>query len=82
MPHKGIDIGDWIITIVLSVVLLGVVAGTYVTLLSNANAFANATGGNPMATLIVTLLPVLISASLLILFVFAYLPSKYGHKGK
>lgn len=82
MPHKGLDVGDWVITIVLSVVLLAVIAGTYVTLISNANAFANATGHNAMATLIVTLLPILISAGVLLLFVFAYLPSKYGHRGK
>lgn len=81
MAHKGIDVGDWVITVVLSVVLLAVLAGTYPSLISNANSFKNATGGNAMAGLIVSLAPILISAGVLLLFVFAYLPSKYGkHK--
>lgn len=71
MAEGHIDIKGWIVFIVLAVVLLAVVAGTYQTLYNNASTFKNKTGNNSLATVLVTLLPVLLAAGILLVFVFS-----------
>src|SRR5205807_2091339 len=46
LPSDKMDIGDWVSTIILAVVLLAILAGTYPSLIQQANTFKNATGGN------------------------------------
>lgn len=80
--HGGLSIGYWVSTIILSIVLLAVVAGTYPSLIQQANSFKNATSSNAMASVLVTLLPILIAAAILLVFVFAFLPKLRGGHGR
>ena len=80
MAHRGMDVGDWTVTIVLSTVLVAILAGLYPTFINSLTDFRNQTGNNSMAVVLVTIVPILIVAGLLLTFVFAYLPSR--HKGK
>ncbi len=79
MSHK-LNIGEWITVVILGVVLLAVMAGVYPSLTQQASAFKNATGGNAMAGVLVTVLPILVISGILLVFVFAYLPKYGGHK--
>lgn len=81
MP-KGMDIGDWAITIILAVVLLAILAGVYPSLIQQANSFNNATNKNSMAAVLVLLLPILIAAGVLLVFVYAFLPTYHSRRGK
>jgi hypothetical protein len=76
MP-KGMDIEDWTITVILAVVLVAVLAYTIPTLLIQLSALNNATSKNPMTTVLLTLTPLLISAGVLILFVFVFIPTRH-----
>lgn len=80
MAEGHVDIKSWIVFIVLAVVLLAVVGGTYQTLFTQASNFKNATGSNSLASVLVTLLPILLAAGILLVFVFGIM-GKYGHKG-
>jgi Na+/proline symporter len=78
MPReKGMDVGGWIVFVILAVVLFAVLAGLYPTFAQEASAFANATGGNPLATVLVTLLPYLVAAGILLVIVYELMPAKH-----
>lgn len=74
MPHLQGQISDLTATVILTVVLLAILAAVYNTFWVQINAFSNATGGNALAKALVTVGPILLIASVLLLFVFVYLP--------
>ncbi len=76
MAHKGMDIGSWTVAIILAVVLFAVLAGVYPSLVQQATKFKNSTSNNSMATVLVLLIPILIAAGVLIVFVFEFLPTR------
>jgi cytochrome bd-type quinol oxidase subunit 2 len=78
MATKGMSVSGWTTVVIGVVVLFAVLAGLYPTLIQQANAFKNATSGNALAAVLVTLLPIIISAAILLLIVFEFMPTG-GH---
>ena len=79
--HKGMDVGDWTVTIVLATVLVAVLAGLYPTFIAQIAAFRDATGNNTLAVVLYSIAPILIAAGILLLFVFEFLPSYHKRRG-
>lgn len=87
MPARGMSVQGWTTTIIGVVVLFAVLAGLYPTLIAQATSFKNATGGNALAAVLVTLLPIIVSAAILLLIVFEFMPtgghgSRYSRRHK
>jgi len=67
----GMSVGNWIYIIIGFVVLFAVLVALYPTLFSNASSFGNQTGS--IGKVVVTLLPILLAVTVLILFVRSFL---------
>lgn len=75
----GMNVGGWIYIIIMFVVLFAVLVALYGTLYSGASGFGNQTGA--IGKVVVTLLPILLAVSVLLLFVRHFIPGGTGGKG-
>jgi len=74
------NIAQWVTIIITAVVLMVITTALFPTFLDSLTDFDNATT-NPLAPVLVVVVPILLIAGLILLFVFAFMPGSLGRGG-